>query len=89
MQHPCSQKAPQVIFGQGHHKVQAFLPQRADEPLAEGICLGALRWRFQDPQSQVPYALIKLLGENAVAVMEQKTVGMVSGNSFAQLLQGP
>ena len=78
-----------MVFGQWNHKVQAFLPQRADEPLAEGICLGALRRRFQDPQSQVTYALIKLLGENAVAVMEQETVGMVSGNCFAQLLQGP
>src|SRR5712691_7392069 len=54
-----------------------------------GIRLGTLWRRFQDLQSQVAYALIKLLGENAVAVMNQEAVGMVSGNRFAQLLEDP
>ena len=78
-----------MVFGQWNQKVQAFLPQCADEPLAQGIRLGALLWCFQDPQSQVTYALIKLLGENAVAVMEQEAVRVVNRDRFPQLLHGP
>ena len=51
--------------------------------------MGTLGRRFEDPESKVVYVLVELLGEHAVAVMEQEAVAMVSGNSFAQLLEHP
>ena len=55
----------QVVLSQGDHEVQALPPQRADEPLAQGIGLRALRRRFEDPQPQMAHALVELLGEDA------------------------
>ena len=78
-----------MVFSQGNQKVQAFPPQRADEPLAERIGLRTLRRRFEHPESQVAYALVELLREDAVAVMDEEAVGMVRWNRFAQLLQRP
>ena len=78
-----------MVYSQWNHKVQALPPQRADEPLAEGIRLRALRRRFEHLQAQVTYMLVKLRGENAVPVMDQKTVAMVGWQRFAQLLERP
>jgi hypothetical protein len=39
--HPFCEDASQVTFCQRDHAVQAFPPQRAQQPLAEGVCLGA------------------------------------------------
>ena len=78
-----------MVCRQRDNEVQAFAPQRADESLTECIGLGALGRRFEDPESKVVYVLVKLLGENAVAVMQQEAVTMVRGDGFAQLPQGP
>src|SRR5438132_4212865 len=89
MQHPCLYDALQVVLGKRDYKIETFPPQRADEPLAERIGLRSPHRRLEHLQPQVAYALVKLLREDAIAVMYQKSVGMVSGNGFAQLLQGP
>jgi hypothetical protein len=34
-------------------------------------------------------AVVQLLREDTITVMQQESVGMVSGNRFAELLQGP
>lgn len=48
----------------GHHEIQAFSPQYAQQPFADRLRLGMLRRYFQHPQSQMANALVKLLGEN-------------------------
>ena len=48
--------------------------------------LRALWRRFHDFQPQVAEALVEPLGENAVVVMEQKVVTMVSRHGLPQLL---
>jgi hypothetical protein len=78
-----------VVFRQGDHKVHTLPPQRAQEPLTEGIGLGTPRRCFQDPETQVPHLLIELLGEDAVPVMDQEAVAVVSWDRFAQLLHRP
>ena len=78
-----------MVRRQRDHQVQAFPPQRPDEPLAEGIGLGTLRWCFKDSQAQVTDMLVKLRGENAVPIMQEETVGVIRGDGFAQLLQCP
>jgi hypothetical protein len=78
-----------MVRGQWNHKVHTFPPQRADEPLAEGIGPGTLRWRFEDAQAQVTDMLVKLRGENAVPIMKEETVAMMRRDGFAQLLERP
>ena len=51
--------------------------------------LRRLGWRFQDPQSQIAYILIKRRGEYAVPIMQEKTVTMVSWGRLTELLQRP
>ena len=78
-----------MVCRQRDNAVQACAPQRADESLTECIGLGALGRRFEDPESKMVYVLVELLGENAVAVMQQEAVAMGSGDGFAQLLERP
>ena len=54
------QETPQVVFCQGDQKVQALSPQRAQEPLTQGIGLGTPHRCFQDPATEVPHLLIEL-----------------------------
>ena len=75
-----------MVCRQRDHKVQVFPPQCADEPLAEGIGLGTLRWCFEDSQAQATDMLVKLRGENAVPIMQKETVGVIRWDGFAQLL---
>ena len=69
MAYPLGEDVPHMGCREGNQVIQAFPPQRADEPLAERIGLGALRWSFEDAQAQVTDMLVKLQGENAVAVV--------------------
>src|SRR5262249_18896622 len=83
------EQTPQVVLCQGNHVVYTLAPQRADKSFAQGIGLGTLCWGFQDAQTQVAYTLVELCRENAVPVMEQEAIGMLSRKSFAQLLERP
>ena len=78
-----------MVCRQRDNTVQTFSPQCAQQPLTERIGLRTLGRRFEDPESKVVYALVELRGENAVAIMQQKAVAMVSRNGFAQLLERP
>ena len=66
-----------MVLGQRDQKVQAFPPQRPQEPLTQGIGLRASHRGFEDPQPQVAHTLVELLGENTVPVMDEKAIGMV------------
>src|SRR5437763_305574 len=89
MRDPCGEETLHRVCRQRDHTVQAFPPQCADEPLAEGIGLGTLRWRFEGAQAQVTDMLVKLRRENAVPIMQEETVGVICWDGFAQLLQCP
>ena len=60
MWYPGVEQASQVVFCQRDKAIEALPPQRANKPLAEGVRLGTLRRRFQDPEPQVLYTLIEL-----------------------------
>jgi hypothetical protein len=72
MRRPLVQQTWQVVFAQRDHEFQIFPPQRADEPLAEGIYQETLRQRFQDPPPDMAHALVQRLGRDAVSVMNQE-----------------
>src|SRR5207249_1811752 len=78
-----------MLLTQRNEEIETFSPQRANEPLAQGIRLRALWRRFENPKPQVAYALVKLGSEDAIAIMHQESVGVVSGNRFAKLQEGP
>jgi hypothetical protein len=59
-----------VALTQRDEEVHAFLPECANEPLTQGIRLGTLGWRFEDPESKVVYVWVEVWRENAVAVMQ-------------------
>jgi len=89
MGYPCGQETLHMVRRQRDHKVQAFPPQRADEPLAEGMGLGTLRWCFEDSQAQATDMVVKLRGDNAVPIMQEETVSVIRWDGFTQLLQCP
>ena len=57
---PYCEQPSHMVFRQGDDEVEAFSPQRTEQPLAEGVRLGTLWRRFQDPESQVLYTLIEI-----------------------------
>src|SRR2546427_1085604 len=89
MGHPCLHDASQVMLGQRDHTVQAFAPQRTDEPFAQRVRLRTLWWRFEHTHHQVTDALIELLREDAIPSMDEEAVAMISRDRFAQLLHRP
>jgi hypothetical protein len=86
---PLVQETPEVVLGEWDHAVQAFPPPHAQEPLTQGIGLGTPHWRSEYLQPQIAYALVELLGEDRIAVMNQETVWVISWDRSAQLLQRP
>lgn len=89
IRYPILEEALQVIFRQRHHKVQAFSPERAQKPLTESIRLGTPDWDVENLQSEVAYTLVKLLGENRIAVMDEKAVVVMNRDGFAKLMDRP
>ena len=89
MVHPRVQDTSQVVLSERNHKVYAFAPQCAQQPLAERIGLRTLGWGFRDLEPEVLYAAVELRREDAIAIMEEEAIIMVRWERFAQLLQCP
>ena len=66
-----------MVFRQWNEEVKAFSAERTDEPFTEAISLGTSRWRFEYTQPHVCNGSVELWRENAIAVMDEKTVAMV------------
>jgi hypothetical protein len=81
--HPLVQETSQVRLGERDQKIQAFPPQRADEPLADRVGLRALRRCGQEPQSKMARLLIELWGKDAVPIMDQEAIAVVSWDRVA------
>ena len=72
-----------MVCAQRNQKVDALPPQRADKPLAQRIGLRTLWWCFENPEAKMAYEEVELRGENAVAVVQEKTVAM-EGRAIGQ-----
>jgi hypothetical protein len=70
-----------VVLGERDQEVQAFPPQRAQEPLTETIGLGTPHGCFQHPEPQVAHALVELL--------RRRTAGCHFPASWAWYGDGP
>lgn len=89
MLHPLVQDLSQRVSRQQNPGVQALPPQRAQQPLTQGIGPGTSERGFEDPQPQMAHTLVETLGENTVPVMEQKPVVIVRRDRCTQLLLCP
>src|SRR5688572_31374779 len=78
-----------MVFGQGDQTVQAYAPERAQEPLTQGIGLGALGWGLQYLQTEVAHTLVEVPGEDRIPIVDENTIGVVSRDRFTQLLERP
>ena len=78
-----------MVLGQRDQKVQAFPPERTQEPLTEGIRLGTSHGSFEDTQPQMAYTLVEFPGEDRIAVMDEEAIGMRNRDRFTQLLERP
>ena len=75
-----------MVFRQRDEEVKAFSAERTDDPFTEAVSLGTSRWRFEYRQSHVCNGSVEPWRENTIAVMDEKTVTMVRGDGFSQLL---
>jgi len=66
-----------VVFSQWDQGDQAFSAECADDPFTDAGSLGTSRWRFEYTQSHVCNGSVELRRENAIAIMDEKTVAMV------------
>ena len=80
---PSFDLSSEVVFRQGNEKVKTTPAQTANRSFADTIGLGCSRWRFQNLQAQIANGLIQRTGENAIAIMDEKAVGMIGRYSFA------
>lgn len=86
---PFPNRAAQVAFVDREDEVQALAPNRAHQSFTEGIRLRSPNWRFEHAKSATLHHLIDLSREDGVAVMNQKLVGMIECEHFAELLDRP
>jgi hypothetical protein len=63
--------APQVPFAQNENMIQALAPNRADEPLREGILPRAVGCREDLRDAHALYTMPELLAVDAVAIAEE------------------
>ncbi len=89
MREPGLQQPTQVVFRQWDETVEAFPAERTDDTFTEAVSFGAPIWGPQDSQSHVSNRLIELGREDAIAIMDKKTVVMVRGYCLSKLLLGP
>ena len=89
MREPVLQQPTQVVFRQGDEKVEAFPAERTDDTFTEAVSFGAPIRGPQDSQTHVSNRLIELGREDAIAIMDKKTVVMVRGYRLSKLLLGP
>ena len=89
MLNPLLHRSLEVSFREGNQEVQTFPAQRADNPLAERVRLWRPVRRSQDPKAEISNRAIQRLRKDAVSVVDEKPIGVVGWDSFAELLQCP
>ena len=75
-----------MVFRQRDEEVKAFSAERTDDPFTKAVGLGTSRRCPEYSKTHVSNGSVELWRENAIAVMDKKTVAMVRGNGFTQLL---
>jgi hypothetical protein len=75
-----------MVFRQWDEEVKAFSAERTDYTFTEAVSLRASRRRPEYSQSHVRNRLVELWREDAIAIMDEKTVAILRLDGFPQLL---
>ena len=79
----------QMTFVERNQEVQTFPTKALAQSLAHRVGLGGSHGRPQNSHPQVREALVDVLSEDAVAIVDQEAVGMISRQRFSELLLRP
>src|SRR5579862_3614036 len=83
MKDPRTQDRPQMRFGQRYQPIRTLATDGADESFANGVRLWGVRWRFKDADTEPRDRCIQMLGEYAVAIVDQVSALILESDSFA------
>jgi hypothetical protein len=78
-----------MAFVEGNQEVATFATKAAAQSLAHRVRLGGPHRRPQNPYTQVRETLVDLLNEDAIAIMDDEAVGMMSGLPGTAVLSIP
>lgn len=74
---------------EGDEVVEALPADAAHQSFAEGVRLGRTDGRLQGAYTEISQRAVHGGGEDAVPIVDQKAIGMVEREKFAELLGGP
>ena len=86
---PVRQELFQMSFPKRDQEVQAFPSDRADQSLTGGVCLWRSHRCLLYSYAHRSHRLVQLLREDAISVMDQKTIRMFLRERLAELLERP
>jgi hypothetical protein len=89
MRNPFTKHSAQMTIIEWDHKIQTFPPDRSNQSLTKRIGLRCSNRRLQHLLSKGIDSNIEFCGERRVSIMDEKTVVMIAGYGFAQLLNRP
>jgi hypothetical protein len=87
--YPVLQNDTQVVLRQWDEKVEAFPAKRTYDTFTETVSFGASIRCPQYSQPHVSNRLVELRREDAIAIMDKKTVAMPRRYRLSKLLQCP
>jgi hypothetical protein len=75
-----------MTFIEWHQEIKTFASKAPAQSLAHRVGLGGSHGRPQNSHPQVRQTLVDVLSEDAVAIMDQEAVGMISRQRFPELV---
>src|SRR5215831_14500417 len=89
MRGPLTNNPLEMTFVELNQVVKTFATKAPAQSLAHRVGLGGSHRRPQNSHPQVRQTLVDLFSEEAVAIVDQEAVGMISRQRFPELLQRP
>jgi len=84
---PFTKNLLQMTFAEWNQEVQAFSPNRADQPFTERVRFGCPDWRFQNTNAETIQSHIQTGREDGVAVVDNVAVRVIECQELAELLR--
>lgn len=79
----------QMAFVEWDQKVETFATETAAQSLAHRVRFRGAHRRSQNPHPQIGKTLVDILREDAVAVVDEEAIRMITRQRFSELLQRP
>src|SRR5215831_5516377 len=89
MRGPLTNNPLEMTFVEGNQEVETFATKASAQSLAHRVGLGGSHRRPQNSYTQVRQTLVDFLCEDAIAIMDDEAIGMISRQRFPELLERP